>query len=154
MQLTPHFFLAEFCRSQIAARMGRTITPSSAQLSNLLRLCTAILEPLREAVQRPITIDSGLRPPWLNLLVGGAASSAHLTGCAADILVTGMSPLEVCSAIQRLGLPIDQCIYEFPPNGWTHVAVAELAVPPRGQYLTALVVDEKTVYRKGLQGQA
>ena len=38
----------------------------------------------------PIVINSGYRSPQLNKKIGGAASSNHLTGCAADIRVSGM----------------------------------------------------------------
>ena len=38
----------------------------------------------------PIIINSGYRSPQLNKKIGGAPSSNHLTGCAADIRVSGM----------------------------------------------------------------
>ena len=38
----------------------------------------------------PIRINSGYRSPQLNRKIGGAAGSNHLTGCAADIRVSGM----------------------------------------------------------------
>ena len=38
----------------------------------------------------PIVINSGYRSQQLNKKIGGAPSSNHLTGCAADIRVYGM----------------------------------------------------------------
>ena len=38
----------------------------------------------------PIIINSGYRSPQLNKKIGGVPSSNHLTGCAADIRVSGM----------------------------------------------------------------
>ena len=40
--------------------------------------------------EEPIRINSGYRSPQLNKKIGGAANSNHLTGCAADIKVSGM----------------------------------------------------------------
>ena len=40
--------------------------------------------------EEPIRINSGYRSPQLNRKIGGAATSNHLTGCAADIRVSGM----------------------------------------------------------------
>ena len=37
----------------------------------------------------PVIITSGYRSPEVNKLVGGSATSNHLTGCAVDIRVTG-----------------------------------------------------------------
>ena len=40
--------------------------------------------------EEPIRINSGYRSPQLNRKIGEAANSNHLTGCAADIKVSGM----------------------------------------------------------------
>lgn len=146
--LSPHFDLAEFCTSQTAARMGRAIEPTTDDLQNLARLCVSVLEPLREALGRPIHVSSGLRPLWLNSAIGGATSSAHIDGRAADIEVPGMSPLEVCRKVLALNLPVDQVIHEF--GSWCHVAVAKAGERPRNQPLTARVVAGRTAYESGV----
>jgi len=151
--LSEHFDLAEFCSSQTAARMGRTIEPSPGELQNLTRLCVTVLEPLREALGRPIHISSGLRPLWLNQAIGGSSTSAHMDGRAADIEVPGMSPLEVCRKVVELNLPIDQVIHEFPNSsggGWCHVGIAKSDERPRNQLRTARVVAGRTVYEIGV----
>jgi hypothetical protein len=58
----------------------------------------------------------------------------------------------VCRMIQSAGLPVDQCIHEFPDSGggWSHVGIAKDGEVPRNQYLTARVLHEKTVYELGL----
>jgi zinc D-Ala-D-Ala carboxypeptidase len=151
MQLSPHFALHEFLSSQTAARMGRPIVPSLQIIENLTRLCVTLLEPIRVKLQRSIVITSGYRPDWLNVAIGGSKTSNHMMGFAADIKVVGMSPLIFSRWVQHNadaeGWPIDQCILEFPPNGWTHLGIAE---KPRQQYLTARSVDGRTAYVNGL----
>ena len=148
MNLSAHFSLDEFVTSETAARMGRAIEPSEDDLRNLTRLCVTVLEPLRIDLRRPIHITSGLRPPWLNQAIGGSKSSAHMDGRAADIQVTGMTPLEVCQRVVALGLPVDQVIHEF--GSWCHVGIAKADEQPRRELLTARVVSGKTVYESGV----
>lgn len=148
MNLGPHFLISEFCTSQTAARMGRTIEPSPEELQNLTRLCVSVLEPLREALGRSIHVSSGLRPLWLNTAIGGSTSSAHIEGRAADIEVPGMSALEVCRKVVELQLPVDQVIHEF--GSWCHVGIAKADARPRNELLTARVVGGRTTYEGGL----
>lgn len=149
MTLTEHFELAEFCRSEAAARLGRQLEPPGAVIANLKRLCVTVLEPLRVALGRPIVITSGFRPDWLNSLIGGAPGSAHLTGRAADIRAIGMTPVTLARFIERQGLPADKVILEF--GEWVHVQVSSApAEQPRKQYLTARHANGVTQYFEGL----
>lgn len=149
MQLSPNFALKEFLRSDVASRAGRILQPNTHVVGNLKRLCLTILEPLRsELAGRPIYISSGYRDLWLNSAIGGSQTSAHMDGRAADIVVPGLSALDVCRVIQSAGLPVDQCIHEF--GEWSHVGIAKDGEVPRNQYLTARVLHEKTVYEVGL----
>lgn len=149
MNLTEHFPLEEFLRSQTAARMGRSLEPSAEIVANLKRLCVLVLEPLRISLGRPIIVSSGYRPPWLNVVIGGAKSSAHLTGRAADIQTVGMTPATLARFIQRQGLPADKVILEF--GDWVHVQISkDSATPPRQSYLTARHVNGQTQYIEGL----
>lgn len=150
MQLSQHFSLYEFVRSEVALNMGRPVEADSTAISNLTRLTLGVLEPLRSRLNRGIVIHSGLRPVWLNTIVGGATNSDHLYGLAADILVTGMTPREVCNAVKDLDLPVHQCILEFPEHGWTHVSAARLGQTPAREYLTSLTSRGSKVYRPGL----
>src|SRR5437660_12788445 len=121
MQLSTHFKLEEFLRSEVAARMGRPITIDDPHIqTNLVDLCEEILEPLRLLLGAPITILSGYRPEWINSMIGGAKNSAHIHGRAADIVVAGMTPIAVCTMVKDSKLLFDQCILEF--NEWCHVA--------------------------------
>lgn len=151
MQLSPHFALHEFLQSQTAKRMGRDIVPTPDIIENLRLLCILVLEPIRVKLQRSIVISSGYRPEWLNVAIGGSKTSNHMRGYAADIEVVGMSPVVFSKWVEHNapleGWPIDQCILEFPPNGWTHLGIAE---KPRGQFLTAKSEAGRTIYLNGL----
>ena len=133
MKLSPHFDLNEFTASETAARKRIDNTPTPAVVENLKRLCE-VLEQVRNVLGRPVVITSGYRSPAVNQAVGGAATSQHCFGLAADITVTGMTPLQVCQAIQRSGIQFDQLIHEF--EAWTHISIPPLGRGPRGQTLT------------------
>lgn len=156
IQLSDNFWLGEFIRSQTAARMGRAIVvePGDAIHLNLVRLCREVLQPLRDRLG-PIHVTSGYRPVWLNRKIGGSRRSQHCLGLAADIVVTGHSPYQVCEAAVSHGLPFDQLIHEF--GQWVHVSVAPEGELPRGETLTAVKVPRaipglkpKTRYVAGL----
>ena len=85
-KLSPHFTLGEMTTSNHKEVYN---IPSHEAIANLKRLCTW-LEVLRKRAAEPIIINSGYRSPQLNRKIGGAPTSNHLTGCAADIRVAGM----------------------------------------------------------------
>lgn len=149
MKLTDNFSLYEFLRSQTAARHDIDMDPPVDVIDNLRRLCVDILQPLRESAGRPITISSGYRPPKLNELIGGSTTSAHMDGRAADLIIEGMSPLEVSQMIRALELPYDQVIHEF--GQWVHVGIPREEDEARLQELTAFRVDGATRYDLGLR---
>ncbi len=93
--LSEHFVLGEFTRSKYPEVYN---IPSHEAIANLKRLCEW-LEVLRERVRHSIIINSGYRSPQLNRKVGGAPTSNHLTGCAADIRTNGMEQAIVYAAI-------------------------------------------------------
>lgn len=148
--LSAHFALEEFTRSDVAERHGIVITvdPGSEVETCLKALCGEILEPARGALG-PITILSGYRPEEVNHLVGGASSSQHCKGQAADIIMGGLTPLELCKWFEQSKLPVDQCIHEF--GRWCHVSFNPHGVPRR-QFLTAKFdkTEGVTAYHQGL----
>lgn len=149
MRLSEHFSLEELTFSETAARLGVSNQPDKVQLANLSLLCGAILEPLRTKLDRPVVVTSGLRVAVVNLAAGGAKSSEHVDGRAADIRVPGLTPLQVCEAIRALNLPFNQLIHEF--GSWCHVSVAAPGQSPKRECLTAIKRGGKTVYLPGLQ---
>ena len=92
IRLSEHFTLAEMTKTSVNLKN----VPNEVQIKNLKRLC-GWLEMLREEWNKRygegdegIVINSGYRSPAVNKAVGGAPTSNHLTGCAADIRVSGM----------------------------------------------------------------
>ena len=124
MTFSRFFTLAELTHSNTAVAEGIPNQPGAAEGTQLQALCAAVLDPLREAVGKPIKINSGYRGPQLNRRIGGATDSQHLRGQAADIQTGAMSVLELFKTVIRLGLPFDQLIYEArnATSKWVHVS--------------------------------
>lgn len=154
MNLTKDFSLEELCRSQAADRSGINNTPDETQIANLTALCVNVLQPIRDALDGPIHIDSGFRNPMVNALVGGVSNSQHLEGKAADT-VCSLSTIDYAYFILNTGVKFDQMILEFysaekgPNSGWVHISYNE--GKNRGQILTAKKNSGgKTVYLSGV----
>ena len=60
------------------------------------------LQALRDALGRPVIINSGYHPAH-NDAVGGSPTSYHLRGMAADIRVPGISPQALADAARQAG---------------------------------------------------
>jgi len=142
MQLTANFSLAELTAT------GRNLpnVPTEGEIANLRMLAEKVLQPLRDALGKPVRVNSAFRSEAVNRAVGGTATSQHRLGQAADIHVPGMSSVELAKKIVELGLPFDQVIEEF--GSWVHVSYGPRH---RRQQLTATAEKGKTVYRAGIQ---
>jgi len=117
-----YFTIAELCKSTTADRYGIDNRCKKEHVVNLTALVNNVLDPLREAYGKPITVNSGFRSPELNKKIGGVSTSDHLKGMAADI--TGGSPAEnkrLFYLIQSLKLPFKQLIDEKNFD-WVHVS--------------------------------
>lgn len=79
-----YFKLGEFVSSSTAKMRGIDNTPSGDVISHLNELMS-VLDDLRAYVGYPIRISSGYRCRELNRAVGGAVTSAHQYGWAADL---------------------------------------------------------------------
>jgi zinc D-Ala-D-Ala carboxypeptidase len=88
-RLSTNFTLWELINSKEAQRLGLmeqqlAITPE--QIKNLETLCKHLLQPIRDYLKMPITINSGYRSKALNDAVKGSKTSDHMQGKAADIV--------------------------------------------------------------------
>lgn len=89
---------ANFTLREFAARSGRY------RYARIAPELVEGLQRMRDAAGAAVTIRSAYRPPALNHAVGGARRSQHLTGRAADLLISGRSPLQAAElAFEHLG---------------------------------------------------
>lgn len=141
MQLTPDFTLEEM----LTTSTGLPNAPNRVERAALLDLAEHVLQPLRDAIGKPVYITSAFRSAAVNRAVGGVPSSQHRKGQAADIRVEGMSAMALAQRIVALGLPFDQLIEEF--GQWVHVSYGP---QHRRQQLTAVRREGRTRYLHGL----
>ena len=115
-QLAPGFKVREFrCRD------GSDVVMIDESLVMLLQC-------IREHFGKPITITSGYRTAAHNAAVGGAKSSQHLLGRAADFYVEGV-PVATVAAYAETLLPGRGGIGRYPKDakhpkrvtGWVHI---------------------------------
>ena len=118
-----YFSFQEFERSETAYRHGIDNTLPDKLKGNVAALVDKVLDPLREAWGKPITVTSGYRCAALNKAVGGSATSHHCKGMAAD-LTTGnrVENRRIFQLIIDLGLPFTQLIDE-QGFSWVHVSL-------------------------------
>ncbi len=127
-----YFTLEELFHSDKAVSMGLDNDPrnilsvdnSEIIITNITRLVVEVLDPARELLGKPISVSSGYRSEKLNKAVGGANTSQHLLGEAADITCYNNKYL---FDIIKQNLIFDQLILEESTiNGkkveWVHVS--------------------------------
>lgn len=153
MRLSENFTLTEFTKSQTGLRLGIDNDPQGEHLENLRHLVNEIIQPVRSHYGRVMTINSGYRSPELNRAIGGAGTSQHCRGEAADIEIPGVPNYDLALYIQQ-HCEFDQLILEFytpgiADSGWVHVSLRRDG-KNRKQTLTAMRQKGKTVYRTGL----
>ncbi|MCQ2245369.1 MAG: D-Ala-D-Ala carboxypeptidase family metallohydrolase [Bacteroidaceae bacterium] len=145
MKITQHFKLEEFEKSDTAKRLGIDNSVPKELIPNIKALCENVLEPLRAEINKttsqqvnestsqqvngesensiPLKLSSGYRCPALNKAVKGSATSQHMKGEAADIVIpdkkTGLQWFEW----MRTHLTYNQLIWETNSKGgsWIHV---------------------------------
>lgn len=62
------------------------------------------LQKIRDHFGKPVNINSGYRCATHNASVGGATKSNHMDGKAADIRISGVTPLEVAQYAEHIGI--------------------------------------------------
>lgn len=126
-----YFTINEMVKSDVAKKYKINNTPSPEIQSHLVELIDNLLDPLRESwtlycsqngwKKAGINVNSGYRCPDLNIKVGGAKNSAHLTGYAADLSPSNGKVKEFiafCSSWVK-NKNFDQCIDEY--SRWCHL---------------------------------
>ncbi len=141
-KLSEHFTLEEATHSDTAIRQGINNQPDAKQLENM-KIAAEGMEKVRAALGKPISVNSWLRLPEVNVAVGGSKVSSHMDGWAIDFVSSYGNPLAVCKAIEAAGIKFDQMIHEY--GRWTHISFAP---EMRGQKLTIFRPENK--YKQGL----
>lgn len=141
MRLSPNFTYNELTESITADKHGIRNVPSERQLVNLRLLCNNVLEPVRSLLGVPVIITSGYRCLALNRLVGGARTSQHQKGEAADFVLRTIKLEDAFLKIVESDIPFDQIIFEF--GDWIHISYS---AKPRRQALIATRVNGKVKY--------
>lgn len=119
-----YFTIKELIASSTAQSKGIDNTPTQQVIDNLTKLVDAVLDPLREWYGQPITVNSGYRCEALNEAVGGAKTSQHMTGHAADITVHSKDGNKKLFDYIKDNLEFDQLIDESNLS-WVHVSYKE-----------------------------
>ena len=122
-----YFTLKELTQSSTAQRYGLKNTPTTDDMAALTALVDNVLDPVREAIGKPIYVSSAFRAPEVNKKVGGVPNSQHCRGEAADLSMRdGKENLKLARAIYDLGV-FDQLIIENADKQvtqceWVHVS--------------------------------
>ena len=148
MKLSENFTLDELTKSQEAIRLDIPNEPEDEHITNLMLLCTHILQPLRNYFKMPVSISSGYRSAALCEAIGSSATSQHTKGQAADFELFGIHNREVSDWIVK-NTNYDQCILEFwnpndPNSGWIHCSYNDAG--NRKSYLNAQKLNGRIVY--------
>lgn len=130
MKLSEHFTLEEFIATS-QYRLQDVPAPSAQE--NMKRLCSLILEPLRQHLGYPLHVNSGYRSFMVNQAIGGAKGSAHLSGRAADITIPRADHEKAIAFLKTLK-DLDALFVEtkiVSKLTWFHIQIAKPGEVPR-----------------------
>jgi len=148
-KISKHISYKEATRSATALRLGIDNKPNEYELQNMEMVAKKVFEPLREAVNAPIKINSFYRCEELNKAIGGSSKSQHCQGRAIDIddIYGHVSNAYMYYYIKD-NLDFDQLIWEFGTNDspdWVHVSYVD-EDSNRKRCLRAIKENGKTKY--------
>lgn len=120
-----YFTIEELIYSDMAKAKGIVNVPGEKEIENLKALVYNVLDPLRQAYGKPIRINSGYRSLALNRDVGGAATSSHMKGEAADITAGSKEENKKLFELAKAhNISFDQLIDE-KNFSWIHISYRE-----------------------------
>lgn len=144
--ISEHFKLSEFKVSSERPDLAEKIEITKEIEDNLFKLSNIVLEPIRNLLNEPITILSGVRSKELNKAIGGSNTSDHMNGMASDLTSIKIRTNEekVAKDIWNLNInEIRQIIY-YPNNGFIHVSINTNNKP----YKHELLESKNNKYKK------
>ncbi len=117
---------ANFTEAEFTATSKPVINRLPAALAANAQLTLEMLQRIRDAIGKPVTITSGYRCPELNRMVGGVSTSDHTLAKSGDIISPAYgTPLQLAQflapRVDELG--IGQLIYETTRTAqWVHAS--------------------------------
>lgn len=115
--VSKNFDYKEFEKTDVPGMQVRNTITSTEVRDSIKALVDEVLQPLRDAWDKPLAINSGYRCPEVNKAVGGVPTSQHTKGEAADVCPFGRNghgDIEVVRQLAQkaveLDLPFDQMI--------------------------------------------
>ena len=149
-KISKHISYKEATRSTTALRLGIENVPNEYELQNMEMVAKHIFEPLRQAIDAPIKINSFFRCEELNKAIGGSTKSQHCQGRAIDIDdIYGHVSNAFMYYYIKDNLDFDQLIWEFGTDDspdWVHVSYVD-EDSNRKRCLKAYREDGKTKYK-------
>jgi hypothetical protein len=150
VRISKHISYKEATRSATALRLGIENVPNEYELQNMEMVAKKVFEPLREAVDAPIKINSFFRCEELNKAIGGSSKSQHCQGRAIDIDdIYGHVSNAFMYYYIKDNLDFDQLIWEFGTDDspdWVHVSYVD-EDSNRKRCLKAYRENGKTKYK-------
>lgn len=131
MNISKNFTLSEMT----ATSTGIENSPNAQQLNSLINLVEKILQPVRDLYGKPITVTSGFRNEEVNRAVGGAKTSQHMRGEAADIKCSDNAAI---FKLIKDNFLFDQLIWEKGNDkqpAWVHVSLKKFGNRKQVLYL-------------------
>ncbi len=153
--IAPNFRVYELDRSEVANRLDiDNRLPDDTTLHAAVRLAREVMQPIRDAhgrfsplsIYRCQTLEQALkrRPPgWRSL-------SPHVTACAADLRIPGISTLDLAQwAAANLPDYDEVCCERIDPtqgpsSGWVHIALRPAGEGPGRRLLHTEIRDAQT----------
>lgn len=115
--ISKNFDYKEFEKTDVPEMQVRNTITSTEVRDSIKALVDEVLQPLRDAWDEPLAINSGYRCPEVNKAVGGVPTSQHTKGEAADVCPFGRNGHGDIETVRQLAqkaveldLPFDQMI--------------------------------------------
>lgn len=115
--VSKNFDYKEFEKTDVPGMQVKNTITSVDVRDSIKELVDTVIQPLRDAWEKPLAINSGYRCPEVNQAVGGVPTSQHTKGEAADVCPFGRNGSGNIDIIRQLAqkaselkLPFDQMI--------------------------------------------
>lgn len=128
--MSKFFTVKELTASSTARKYGIDNTPQDAEIIEHIEELIELMDDVRTAWGGPLIVTSGYRCPQLNKNVGGAKTSAHLTGYAVDCVPANNKKKEFFEFCKKYlkDRDFDELIFERNSKGatWIHIALKSI----------------------------